>query len=78
MTSANNTFKLTPAFPIGARVWHLADRESSGCVEAIVLYGREEFTYRVSWGSHECTEERETSITDQEPTFDGPGGSGDN
>jgi uncharacterized protein (UPF0303 family) len=73
-----NTFKFAPAYQIGAVVWHCADRDSSGCVEAIVLYGREEFTYRVSWGSHECTEERETSITDERPNEFGAGESGDN
>lgn len=71
MTPATNTLKFQPDFQIGQQVWHRANREMSGMIDAIVLYGREEFRYRVSWGTAECTEERETTLTDEQPTFDG-------
>ena len=77
MTPHGDTFQFSPTFGIGQRVWHRGDRESSGVVEAVVLYDRAAFTYRVSWSTHEFTEERETSLTDDPPVFDGHHG-GDN
>ena len=76
MTSNTSTFKFAPDFQIGQQVWHKANREMCGMVDAIVLYGREEFRYRISWGTAEMSEERETTLTDEQPSFDG--GSGDN
>ena len=71
MTPNNpTTFKLTFDFQIGQRVWHRANRDMSGMVDAVVLYGRDEYRYRISWGTIECSEERETTLTDEPPTFD--------
>jgi len=78
MTPAANTFKFQPGFQIGQLVWHRGSRESCGVVDCIVLYGRDDFRYRVSWGALECTEERETTLSDQAPSFDGLADSGDN
>jgi len=66
------TFKLTPAFGIGQLVWHRANREACGVVDSVVLRGRDDYLYRISWGSLEYTEERETTLSDERPTFDGP------
>lgn len=70
--NAPTTFKLQPSFQIGQLVWHRGNRDACGVVEAIVLLGRDDFRYRVSWGALECTEERETTLSDERPTFDGP------
>lgn len=72
--NAPTTFKFSPSFGIGQLVWHRGCRESCGVVEAIVLLGRDDYRYRISWGALECTEERETTLSDEPPAFDGVSG----
>ena len=72
------TFKVQPEFQVGQLVWHRGNRDACGVIDSIVLNGRDDFRYRVSWGSIDFSEERETTLTDERPTEFGAGESGDN
>jgi hypothetical protein len=73
-----NTFPITPTLQLGQLVWHKANRERRGIIEAVVIYSRTAHKYMVSWGDGEWSIESETVITGEPPEPDFVGAGADN
>jgi len=67
------TFSPATSYQLGQTVWHAAgDKDDRGTVIALMIYGRADIRYLVSWRSNlERTEEPECGITDEAPAWDG-------
>ena len=79
MTPNEGTFKVAVTWPIGTQIWHRSNRERGGTVKGVTFFSRTHYEYWISWGEDAClSHETETTITDERPSFDGAGESGDN